>query len=149
MVTLRSAVEADATRIRSLLESNSLPTSDLASAQPEFIVACEGDTVIAIGALQRFGTTALLRSVAVDASRRGGGLGRNIVLSLEDRARERGITELVLLTQTAARFFDELGYRAVERQSVPAAVLSSEEFRSLCPASAVCMSKTLMKSGAL
>ena len=143
MTLFRFATAADTTRICDLLEREALPTSDLASAQPEFVVACEGDEVVGIGALQRFGTTALLRSVAVAAAQRGSGLGRHIVQVLEDRAREQGITDLVLLTQTAERFFERQGYRIVERQSAPSAVQSSEEFRSLCPASAVCMSKVL------
>jgi len=143
MTYFRSATDADTTRIRTLLEREGLPTSDLVSARPEFVVACEGEEVLGIGALQRFGTTALLRSVAVDAARRGTGLGRSIVQALEDHARKQGITNLVLLTQTAQRFFERQGYRVVERQSAPSAVQSSEEFRSLCPASAVCMSKVL------
>jgi amino-acid N-acetyltransferase len=143
MPVLRSATEADASRIRTLLEHEGLPTSDLASAQPEFVVACEGDEVVGVGALQRFGATALLRSVAVRADRRRAGLGRDIVQELEQRARTARITELVLLTQTAATFFERQGYRIVARESAPKAVRSSEEFRSLCPVSAVCMSKSL------
>src|SRR5882762_6666283 len=51
--------------IRVLLKDNGLPTSDLMSSKPQFIVACEGETVVAAGALQCFGASALLRSVAV------------------------------------------------------------------------------------
>jgi len=51
----------------------------------------------------------------------------------------------VLLTQAARRFFERQGYRAIERQSVPQAVQASEEFRSLCPTSATCMAKTLIR----
>lgn len=143
MPLLRIATEADADSIHTLLEREGLPTSDLAAARPEFIVACESGEVIGIGALQRFGATALLRSVAVDAGRRRTGLGQSIVRALESRAREAGITELVLLTQTAARFFERQGYHVIERNSAPHAVQLSEEFRSLCPESAVCMSKAL------
>jgi amino-acid N-acetyltransferase len=146
VTVLRPATEADTNDIRRLLEREGLPTSDLASAQPEFIVACEGDEIIGIGALQRFEATALLRSVAVDARRRHAGIGRSLVMALERHARDQGVTELVLLTQTAARFFEEQGYCIVDRQSAPAAVQLSEEFRSLCPASAVCMSKALAQA---
>lgn len=142
---LRTAIEPDASSIRSLLEREGLPTGDLAAARPEFIVAVEADELIATGALQRFGETALVRSVAVSPQRRGNGLGRDIVLELERRARVGGIRELVLLTQTAARFFEHLGYRLIDRRDAAAAVQASEEFRSLCPASAVCMSKRLAR----
>jgi amino-acid N-acetyltransferase len=140
---LRPAEPGDASGIRALLESNGLPTSDLASARPEFVVAYEGENLKGAGALERFGTTALLRSVVVAADRRGAGVGQSIVRELERRARAAGVKELVLLTQTAASFFQRQSYRVVERSSVARAVQMSEEFRSLCPASATCMAKTL------
>jgi amino-acid N-acetyltransferase len=58
-------------------------------------------------------------------------------------SRQAGIRRLVLLTETAASFFERLGYAVIDRQSVGAAVKESAEFRSLCPASAVCMTKSL------
>jgi amino-acid N-acetyltransferase len=140
---LRSAEAGDAGGIRALLEHNGLPTSDLASAHPEFVVAYEGQNLKGAGALERFGTTALLRSVVVASDQRGAGLGQSIVRELERRARAAGVTELVLLTQTAASFFERQSYLVVERGSVAEAVQKSEEFRSLCPASATCMAKTL------
>lgn len=143
MPGLRSAAGGDAGAIRSLLEHNGLPTSDLASARPEFVVACEGTGLLGAGALERFGTTALLRSVVVATERRGAGVGQRIVRELEQRARAAGVRELVLLTQTAESFFRRQGYRVVERGSIAQAVQMSEEFRSLCPASAICMAKAL------
>ena len=142
---LRIATPEDAESICILLERSGLPTSDLTSSKPEFILAYEDAELIGAGALQRFDAVALLRSVAVAASRRGGGIGRLIVQELERLARGTNVTELVLLTQSAQRFFERQGYRAIERQSVPQAVQASEEFRSLCPTSATCMSKTLAK----
>ena len=146
VVRLRPAESGDAGGIRALLERNGLPTSDLASARPEFVVACEGEHLKGAGALERFGTTALLRSVVVADDRRGAGVGQSIVRELERRARAAGVKELVLLTQTAAPFFRRQGYRVVERSSAPQSVHTSEEFRSLCPASATCMTKTFADS---
>jgi amino-acid N-acetyltransferase len=141
--SLRSATAQDANSIRALLERNGLPTADLASSGSEFVVAYEGEELIGAGALQPFGSTALLRSVVVAADRRGSGLGQHIVRELEQRARAAGIGELVLLTKTAAPFFARQGYRIIERNAASQAVQASEEFRSLCPASATCMVKTL------
>jgi amino-acid N-acetyltransferase len=47
------------------------------------------------------------------------------------------------LTLTAKTFFEQQGYRIIDRRSVPEDVQASEEFRSLCPASAICMVKKL------
>jgi N-acetylglutamate synthase-like GNAT family acetyltransferase len=57
------AAAADLEAIRTLLEGAGLPTSDLLSSPPEFIVIRERGEIIAAGALQKFGSAALLRSV--------------------------------------------------------------------------------------
>lgn len=142
-VSLRSVGAADMEPIRELLARSGLPTSDLSTARPEFIVACDGERIIGTGALEHFGIVALLRSVAVEPFRRSSGMGRRIVGELEQRARSAGVKDLVLLTLTAQDFFARHGYVIKKRSEVPAAVLSSAEFRSLCPASAVCMAKGL------
>jgi amino-acid N-acetyltransferase len=120
-----------------------LPTSDLVSARPEFVVIREEGKLIAAGALQRFGASALLRSVVVSHEHRGMGLGGAIVFELERQARESKIARLILLTQTATSFFARRGYQVMERSAAPADLQASEEFRSLCPSSAVCMAKVL------
>jgi len=102
----------DQGHIRALLEACGLPTMDLATSQPQFIVSCEEGRIIATGALQRCaGCSALLRSVAVAADARGRGLGQSIVRELERIALSEGIEWLTLLTQGAHAFFESLGYR--------------------------------------
>jgi len=141
--SLRSATAADESRILDLLQRSGLPTSDLQGARPEFIVAQRAGRIIGIGALERFGTAALLRSLAVEPAWRSTGVGRLIVAELERRARAAGTGELVLLTLTASAFFERLGYQSKPREQVAPAVRESAEFRSLCPMSAACMAKDL------
>ena len=138
------AYPQDLLAVRALLERSGLPTSDLQSARPEFAVIREDGRVIAAGALQRFGSSALLRSVVVAPDRRGSGLGQAMVTELERIASAARISQLVLLTQTAAEFFARQGYRVIERGSAPQDMQGSEEFRSLCPSSATCMAKSLV-----
>lgn len=135
----------DLIAIRALLERAGLPTSDLESARPEFAVIREQGRVIAAGALQRFGSSALLRSLVVAPERRGTGLGQAMVSELERVARAARISQLVLLTQTAAEFFAHRGYSVIERSSAPEQMQGSGEFRSLCPSSATCMAKSLLE----
>lgn len=136
----------DLVAIRALLECSGLPTSDLESARPEFALMRENGRIVAAGALQRFGSSALLRSVVVAPDRRRGGLGRAIIGELERVARAARIHRLVLLTQTAVEFFAREGYEVIERSSAPKDMQGSEEFRSLCPGSATCMEKSLRGS---
>jgi amino-acid N-acetyltransferase len=145
-LTISAASADDLIAIRALLEGAGLPTSDLAAARPEFLAIREDGNLVAAGALQRFGSCALLRSVVVSHDRRGMGLGGAMVLELERLAREARIERLILLTQTAADFFARRGYRVIERSAAPADMQQSEEFRSLCPSSATCMAKQLADS---
>jgi len=139
----RPATERDAEPIRSLLESCGLPTSDLQQSHPEFTVACEGEAIVGVAGLDRFGVTGLLRSLAVSADHRGFVVGQTIVANLERRAFTTGVTEVVLLTETARPFFESRGYQVIERASAPAPIHASTEFRTLCPQSACCMAKKL------
>jgi amino-acid N-acetyltransferase len=146
VVRVDVASTQDLNAIRALLERCGLPTSDLESARPQFAVIHRDGQLVAAGALQRFRTAALLRSVVVAPERRGGGLGRSVVSELERLAQAGEISRLVLLTQTAAEFFTRQGFRAIERGSAPRDMQASEEFRSLCPSSAICMAKDLASS---
>ena len=143
---LRVAAEADLPAVRRLLEQAGLPTSDLTATKPQFTVLCDDGRIVAAGALEPFGSAALVRSIVVAGDRRGAGLGRMVLRELERVARAARIRSLILLTQTAAEFFVHHGYRVIERADVPQDVQASTEFRSLCPASATCMMKVLSNS---
>lgn len=140
---LRSATVDDGVAIRGLLQDSRLPVDDLDAAAIDFIVAIDGATVAGVVGVESFGDIGLLRSLAVRVDRRGQGIGEQLVDALEVFVTARGMRRLVLLTETAAPFFDTRGYVVTAREQAPSAVKASAEFRSLCPASATCMIKSL------
>jgi amino-acid N-acetyltransferase len=142
-LAIGSAGDSDLPEIRRLLARNALPTSDLERSQPSFVVARDDCALVGAGGLEVFESTGLLRSVVVDAAHRRAGLGRVIVAAVERAARRRGVTDLVLLTESARDFFASLGYADIARDEVPEPVRRSAEFQSLCPQSAHCMRKRL------
>jgi amino-acid N-acetyltransferase len=129
--------------VRALLMEQGLPVADLDSAQVRFFVALDGDALVGVGGIEPFEGCALLRSVAVERGAQRGGVGSRLLAHIENASRAHGFTQLVLLTQTATAFFQRHGYRVVDRADAPVSVHSSAEFRTLCPASAVCMVKVL------
>ena len=141
---VRRAQSPDFELLLGLLAGAQLPTDDLATAPGLRLWALEehGALVGVIG-LERRGAGGLLRSLAVAPSHQRRGLGVRLVRQLEHESRSEGVELLVLLTQTAQPFFRRLGYRVVDRQHVPDELKQSAEFLSLCPASAVCMSRSL------
>lgn len=140
---LRRGTHADQAAIRRLLRDNRLPVDDLDAGAVEFIVAADGTELAGVVGLEPFGEVALLRSLAVRGERRGQGFGGRLVEAAERHAAALGARQVVLLTQTAAPFFAGRGYAALARERAPASVQRSAEFRSLCPASATCMTKPL------
>ena len=128
-------------RVEALLEANDLPRSDVRSDSVT-IYGCRADgELVGIGGLELYGSAGLLRSVAVREPFRGQGYGRRITESLEDRAAKQGVETLFLLTTTAGEFFRSLGYREIDRTTVPEPIAATSEFADLCPASAVAMRK--------
>jgi len=141
---IRCAHASDLAAIRRLLERAYLPTEDLTSAPgPRFWVLEAGAELVGVIGLDRAGPGGLLRSLAVAPAYRGQGIGRALIAQLEHEAQALGIAQLVLLTETAQAFFDRLGYTVIDRRKVPEELKQSAEFRSLCPASAVCMTKSV------
>ena len=143
MPVFRDATADDREAISSLLRAASLPVADLASAPVRFLVADDARGLAGVVGLERHGDAALLRSLAVRDDQRGHGLGAALVDAVERLARREGVRELVLLTTTAAPFFAARGYAAIDRAEAPAAVQASAEFRTICPASATCLRKSV------
>lgn len=123
--------------VRALLAAAELPTADLGEADmSDFLVAFNGPDLVAAIALQRQGTVGLLRSLVVAEDWRGKGVAADLCQALEVRALELGVSELWLLTTDAGPFFARYGFSLQSRGSAPAAITASEEFQTLCPASA-------------
>jgi N-acetylglutamate synthase-like GNAT family acetyltransferase len=143
-MALEPAVAADLADIAAQLEQEGLPNKDLAIRPgARFWVARTGDRLLGAIGLETYGSSGLLRSLVVVPEARSTGLGGRLVEALEQAAKSAGLHRLVLLTQTAEAFFAKRGYAVIDRASAPDEVRASTEFRTLCPASATCMSKTL------
>ena len=136
---IRGATAADLPAVIGLLEENKLPLAGIERQVATTLVAQRSAHVVGCAALEVFGTAALLRSVAVDETRRGEGLGHQLTQAALDLARARGLARVYLLTTTAAAFFPRFGFREVARTDVDHAVRDSVEFTTACPASAVAM----------
>lgn len=142
MIT-EKAQPGDIFAIKQLLESCQLPHEDLTENHLKhyFVIKKETDISGVIG-LEVYQENGLLRSLAVTEKSRGRGFGNILVQHIEKYAREIGIKQLVLLTTTAADYFANRGYAEINRDEMPKKVQESEEFSTLCPASAVAMRKS-------
>lgn len=126
-VIFRPARATDAASIAALVgayaaEGIMLPRTadDVLLAIDDYIVAVNRhDRVLACGAVREYSPSlAEVSAIAVAREAHGRGVGSRIVHAVEALARRRGIVEVFALT-LAPRFFEELGYRTVERAQYP------------------------------
>ena len=141
------ASSQDIAQIRTLLHANGLPLDGFPDDCAVILALKNPERVVGGSALEIHSEFGLLRSVIVDASVRGVGLGERLVSAALIEAGARGLERVFLLSETAAGFFPRFGFQSIARQQVPAAVRSSVEFRSACPETAQVMVLELTESG--
>jgi amino-acid N-acetyltransferase len=135
----------DETEVFRLLSEAELPVKDLTDDKfKNFLIARarDGSVVGAIG-VEPYQDVGLLRSLVVHPSHREKGLGKQLVCELESFAQRKGIKTIFLLTITAVDFFRKLGYEVIQKAHVPESITRTEEFKNICPVSAVCLLKNL------
>jgi len=121
VVEVRPATTADIKQIRQLIDAYSgqgrllsKETVTLYEDVQEFTVAVDGDTVVGCGALHvLWEDLAEVRTVAVEASYRGQGIGHAIVERVIDRARDVGVERIFCLT-FETEFFGRHGFMEIE-----------------------------------
>lgn len=143
-ITIAPAGANDLQRIKELLTASDLPTAGVDEHWKTFVVARDGEKIVACGGAEAYQFAALIRSVAVTPDYRGHGLGRRIVRQLLDRLASRGLREFYLLTTTAEEYFKKRGFKTIDRDEVHPQLLASKEFQGACPTSAVCMRLVMM-----
>ena len=110
-VIIRTARGEDLAAAQDLLRAAQLPTEGVADYWGDaYCVALRGDDVVGVAGIERYDDAGLLRSVAVDESLRGSGVGGMLVENRLQWAEENGITKLYLLTDTAAQWFPRYGF---------------------------------------
>lgn len=132
------------TEIKQLLAASDLHHEDLDPRQlKHFMLAWEGCKLVGVVGLEIKADCALLRSLAVDTAFRSRKIATRLVTNIEDYAKSLQVSTIYLLTMTAEDFFNKRGFQKADRNSAPALIQETTEFKNLCPASAVCMVKHL------
>ena len=144
-IKIERFVQGDEKEIVKLLSQAKLPAQDLTLEKLEhFLVAKakDGSVIGAVG-VELYQDVGLLRSLVVHPAYQGKGLGKWLTREVESIAQQRSIKTLFLLTTTATEFFQKLGYQVIQRDRAPASIANTEEFKNICPVSAVCLFKNL------
>jgi amino-acid N-acetyltransferase len=128
-LTYRTATTADVKRIFELLKAAHLPVQHADSSLDTTLVAEKDGIIVATGAVEVHGESAVVRSVAVDAALRGGGVGRSLSEALLDLGRQNQVRDLYLFTREAYGFWQKLGFRDTTLEAWPEAARASWQYR--------------------
>ncbi|MEO8295901.1 MAG: arsenic resistance N-acetyltransferase ArsN2 [Gemmatimonadota bacterium] len=148
-LVLRAGSSADLEAISALLTSMELPIDGIEQWLPHFWVAESVQAIVGLAGVEVYGSSGLLRSVAVVPQWRGSGVARTLVTRILEEARSAGCKDIYLLTTTADRYFPRLGFHTIGRNEVPAELHASAELRGACPDTAVAMRRTLGADSAI
>ncbi len=139
------ATPADVSKVRELLTRSKLHTTGVPDELTElWVLKDTAGEIKGCVAMEVFGDSALLRSLAVHPDRRGEGLGWMLAEAVQLRVRQRGLARVCLLTEHATDFFAEkFGFVPVTREQLPDEVKQSSEYRHHQENRAVAMQLTL------
>ena len=126
---IRSARTSDIKGIRALIDTYAIggrlltkETVTLYESVQEFIVAIDNDEIVGCGALHvLWEDLAEVRTVAVVERLRGTGVGHNLMLAIEERARSIGVKRIFCLT-FETKFFGRHGFEEIQGTPVEADV---------------------------
>ena len=146
-ISITDASSDDLRDILDLLSQVQLPHDGVAENVSAFLIARdESARLIATIGLERHGNTALLRSAAVAPEFQGCGIGSRLTKNLLERATNKSVERVVLLTSTASEFFaNRFGFCETSRTVFDKELATSSEWNLPRCSSAVCMSLDLPK----
>ncbi|MGH2572510.1 MAG: HAD-IIA family hydrolase [Actinomycetota bacterium] len=141
----RRAAQRDVGALRALLGAAALTAEGVEGRLPFTLVSEDsgGGEIVSTACVEQVSGVGLLRSVAVREPHRGRGLGMLAVAAAISDARARGLAHVSLFTETAAAFFERMGFRPVQRSDLPEPVRASPQAAMECSASAIGMAMDL------
>src|SRR5436853_580913 len=109
-IVFRPARANDLPRMVELIAGANLPPLFISEYLDGFIAADRDGETIACGGVEIYGDGAVIRSVVVDQSARGLGLGGRLAEMLIERARDADATDIYLFTADALPFWQHYGF---------------------------------------
>jgi amino-acid N-acetyltransferase len=125
--------------LKQLLSSGQLCFNDIDEPAVQLFGVRIKDELVGYFGYELFNNLALFRSMVVVPEVRGKGTGSLIWAQAKEQLRKEGVSDVYLLTNTAAPFFGKQGFKEIIRASAPEPILATTEFKEFCPSDSVCM----------
>lgn len=142
-LVFRQTWKEDLEAVRRLLSESELPLEDISGRLDHFLLALDNNAVVGCVGLEVYGPHGLLRSLAVAKPYRRQGIATALCKRIIAHARAQGVKQLYLLTTEATGFFKRQGFVVIDRGRAPSEIQRTEEFQTLCPSTAICMTRPI------
>ncbi|MBS1810034.1 MAG: GNAT family N-acetyltransferase [Acidobacteria bacterium] len=143
-IQITPAKSIDLPAVLALLIEAKLPTEGVQEHFVDFLVVRFGEQIVGSVGIERYGATALLRSLVVSPRWRNQQIGQQLTAQAITYAQTNTVSELVLLTTSAADFFGRhFGFVPAQRNLFDEKLKNSAEWTLNCCASAICLVKLL------
>lgn len=140
----RFAENDDLPKIRNLLMAVNLPYQDIDRHITNFLLIEKDAELSGVLGLEILGNVALLRSLAVKKTERNNGIGKTLIDKIKSYAQLNNVEKLYLLTTAASDYFQKIGFVRIDREQAPSEIKNTDEFKYICPLSAVCMMQEIV-----
>ena len=130
---IRTAVTSDLKPMIELLHSSGLPIEGVSENLSNFLVAVKDTQFYGVMGLEYGQSSVMFRSLTVAASFRKRGVAAQLVKQGLELSRQKGITQVYILTQSAVRFAEKWGWEKIERREIPADLLNQSALKAACP----------------
>jgi len=126
LIELRKAKLSDIEQMQKLVESEvkdgvilRRSNDEVATNIRSYILAFKEDKLVGYAALHIHSPIlSEIRSLIVDSSARGLGIGKKIVDYCKNEAKEIGVKEILVLTYIS-EFFEKLGFEQIDKEKIP------------------------------
>ncbi len=145
-LSIEPATQDDLPSMVALLDRLKLSVAGLDDHWTNAVVLRATKTVVGCATLEVYGEDGLLRSVAIDPSIRGKGLGRVVSEAALGLGLKKGVCSFYLLTDSAVEFFKKIGFSSINKEQIPELLRKSTALSS-CSNSAVAMRLALKTKG--
>jgi len=142
-IEIKSVENSDYESIIDLLKDSSLPFTDIPVNLPHFFKAELDGIIVGTIGLELYNEYALLRSLTVKEETKNNGLGKLLINKVFTYTSENNIKEIYLLTTTADKYFEKIGFELINREQVPIKIKESQQFIETCPSTAFVLKKII------
>ena len=125
--------------LKNLLSSNQLCFNDINEQGVHLFGVQIKDQLVGFFGYELFDKLALFRSMMVLPEARNKGYGGLIWSQAKEKLQDEEVSEVYLLTNTAAPFFSKQGFTEVARTTAPEPISNTTEFKEFCPADSIFM----------